>query len=428
MKRPLLVFCLVAAGCGNDIAAGIESANDLLYSEQYVESERLYRKLLRRLESEAPNLDEEEEQQRLLVLDRLGKLNALYLHDYDRAIRYYKQLVMQYPRSDQAFAGLATIADILQHKLGKHEAAIEAYQKMVTDFPEATSLDPPEAELRRKEQTRAQLKIANAYFTLKNFEQARTEAEKLIDRWPDSSESDQARFQIANSYYLEGRYAEAVATYERLLEDEVDPELTSLVLFELGNCFQELGENERALAYYYGCLADHPDPLLVQRKIKRLRKRIGRARPADSIHIPGYLKSRLEAVRSLPFRVKTDDEADKKPATSPASAPRPAATTTSTATAEPRDTRPPNPNPEPTPEPAQKAVSKPKPKSKPNPEAEAAPRAAEPTAPGAQPDATKADETSPAEAEPTPPKPAAPTPAEPGPKAKPEAPADEGED
>ena len=64
----------------------------------------------------------------LTFLDRLGKLNALYLHDYDQAIRYYKQLVMLYPRSSQAFAGLATIADILQHKLGKHEAAIEAYR------------------------------------------------------------------------------------------------------------------------------------------------------------------------------------------------------------------------------------------------------------------------------------------------------------
>ncbi|MEO1332804.1 MAG: tetratricopeptide repeat protein [Myxococcota bacterium] len=300
-----LTLSVLAASCGGDIATGIESANDLLYGKQYVESERLYRKLLRRLEAEAPNLDENEDQQRLLVLDRLGKLNALYLHDYDHAIRYYKQLVMMYPRSSQAFAGLATIADILQHKLGKHEAAIEAYQKMVNDFPPNEELGEQDTKLREQEQTRAQLRIANAYFALKNYEQARGEAEKLIQRWPKSSEAFQARFQIANSYYIEGRHAEAVGTYERLLEDEPEPELESLVLFELGNCFQELDEKERALAYYYGCLADHPDPLLVQRKIKRLRKRIGSAKPADSIHLPAYLQDRLAAARALPFGVTT---------------------------------------------------------------------------------------------------------------------------
>lgn len=300
-----LTLSVLATSCGGDIATGIESANDLLYGKQYVESERLYRKLLRRLEAEAPNLDEDEDQQRLLVLDRLGKLNALYLHDYDHAIRYYKQLVMMYPRSRQAFAGLATIADILQHKLGKHEAAIEAYQKMVNDFPPNEELGEQDTKLREQEQTRAQLRIANAYFALKNYEQARGEAEKLIKRWPKSSEAFQARFQIANSYYIEGRHAEAVGTYERLLEDEPEPELESLVLFELGNCFQELDEKERALAYYYGCLADHADPLLVQRKIKRLRKRIGSAKPADSIHLPAYLQDRLAAVRALPFGVTT---------------------------------------------------------------------------------------------------------------------------
>lgn len=289
------------ASCGGDIATAIESANDLLYAKEYVESERLYRKLLRRLEAREPELNATEDDQRRLVLDRLGKLNALYLDDYDQAIRYYKQLVLLYPRSDQAFAGLATIADIFQNKLGKHEAAIEAYQKMVHEFPVTEELTDTGLELREQEQTRAQLHISHAYFALNNYDQARREARKLIERWPESNEAAQAQFQIANSFYVEGRYTEAVANYEDLLEDNPDAELTSLVLFELGNCFQEMNDNERALACYYGCLADYPDPLLVQRKIKRLRNRIGHLQPADSIHLPDYLENRLAAVRSPPF-------------------------------------------------------------------------------------------------------------------------------
>ena len=81
-----------------------------------------------------------------------------------------------------------------------------------------------------------------------------------------------------------------------------EPALTALVLFELGNCFQETGEMSRALAYYYACLLDHPDPMLVQRKIKRVRKRIDNTKPAD-VELPAYLRDRLAAIRGLPFGV-----------------------------------------------------------------------------------------------------------------------------
>src|SRR6185436_15063881 len=91
----------------------------------------------------------------------------------------------------------------------------------------------------------AQLQISGIFFQLKDYEQARTEAETLINRWPKSSEAAQARFEIANSYYVQGRYAEAIATYESLLEGNPEPSLASLVLFELGNCHQELEDPDR---------------------------------------------------------------------------------------------------------------------------------------------------------------------------------------
>jgi TolA-binding protein len=278
----MAIMLAVIGACRTDIQSGIDQANDLLYRKQYVASERLYRKLLKRLENSG-DLDDEEDAQRLLVLDRLGKVNGLYLHDYSQAIADYQTLLRLYPRTDQAFAARATVADIYHHKLGDLQAAVDAYQKLVADFPE------------RAETHRAQLEIANAYFQLKNYEQARTESENLINRWPQSPEALQARFQIANSYYVQARYAEAIAVYERLIEDKPDKALAALVLFELGNCFQELGQPERALAYYYACLADHPDPMLVQRKIKRVRTRSQKARPVVELVLPEYLKERLAA-------------------------------------------------------------------------------------------------------------------------------------
>jgi tetratricopeptide (TPR) repeat protein len=279
----LLGFGLVA--CNTDIQSGIESANDLLYKKQYVAAERLYHKLLKRLGEEG-ELSERQEPQRLLILDRLGKVNALYLHDYGQAIHFYEKLVQLYPKTEQAFAARAMVADIYHHKLGNLQSAIAEYQKLVADFP-----DKPETRW-------AQLQISGAFFQLKDYEQARTEAEAVVNRWPASIEAAQARFQIANAYYVQGRYSEAIATYERLLEGNPDAELASLVLFELGNCFQELGDLDRALAYYYACLADHPNPLLVQRKIRRVRARLHHMQPPGEIALPEYVLKRLATAQS----------------------------------------------------------------------------------------------------------------------------------
>ncbi len=276
-----VVLLLVAlTGCRTDIQSGIDEANDLLYREQYVAADQLYRRLLKRLEA-AGELDDEGEGQRLLILDRLGKVNSIYLHDANAAIGYYQLLVRLYPKSEQAIAARSTIADIYHHRLGDLQAAIDTYQKLISDFP-------THAEARR-----GQLQMANAYFQLRNYEQARAEAEQLVNRWPKSDEAVQARFQIANSYYVQARIPQAVATYERLLEDQPPPSLAALVLFELGNCFQELDQPERALAYYYACLNDHPDPLTVQRRIQKIRARLSNIRPLPQIELPDYLRQRL---------------------------------------------------------------------------------------------------------------------------------------
>lgn len=285
-STPAHVLFIAALGaslllaCGTDIQSGIDSANDLLYRKEYIQAERLLRKLLKRIEDQG-DLDEDEEQQRLWVLDRLGATNALYLHNYAQAIADYGQLVRLYPKTDQALTARAAVADIYQHKLGDVETAIDEYQKLVLEFPN------------RAETRWAQLQIAQSYFHLKNYDQARAEAQALTKRWPDSPEAAQARFQIANSYYLQERYTDAVETYESILKGKPDDQLKALVLFELGNCYQELGQGDKALAYLYASLPDHPNPMLVQRKITRIRRRLVRTAPASSILTDGYIGARL---------------------------------------------------------------------------------------------------------------------------------------
>ena len=134
-KASLGLVLSLAFACSTDIQPGLESANDLLYQHKYIEAERLYRKLLKQLES-GGDLVRSQNDQRRLVLERLGRINSVYLRDYAKAIEDYRALVKDYAKSDEAFAARATVADIYHHKLGKPQSALDEFQKLVTQFPD----------------------------------------------------------------------------------------------------------------------------------------------------------------------------------------------------------------------------------------------------------------------------------------------------
>ena len=284
LARKLLPVALCAQvfliGCQGDIEEAIHKANDFLYQKDYIKAERLYRSIAIKL-GKGELAHERQHKQRLFVLEQLGKTNALYRHDYKQAINDLQQLIKLYPHSQEAMAARVSIADITQHKLGEIEGAIDEYQIIVLDFPN------------HDEARRAQLQIINAYFQLQNYKQARMEAQVLEKRWPQSSEATKARFQIANSFYIQGRYTEAIASYEEILQGPLTLTLRSIILFELGNCYQDMGESQRSLAYLYESLTEHPNPLLVQRKIKRARRRLRSTRPAGFIHSSSGSNSKI---------------------------------------------------------------------------------------------------------------------------------------
>ena len=85
-KTLLVVATATSMGCTTDPLSGLEHANDLLYNKNYLEAEQMYRKYLKRLQNKS-NLKEHEDTQQLMILERLGRINVLYLRDYKQALR-----------------------------------------------------------------------------------------------------------------------------------------------------------------------------------------------------------------------------------------------------------------------------------------------------------------------------------------------------
>lgn len=286
-----ILAAFILASCAPDPLAGLENANDLLYNKSYLQAEQMYRKLFKRLQNKG-ELEDHEEKQRLLILERLGRINVLYLRDYKQAILDYSVLVDHYPKTEEARSAHVHMGDVYRYKLGQPEKSIDELQLLISKFPNHTDA------------RRAQLEVVRIYLELKNYDQARTEAIHLRSNWPESRENKQAQMLSANSYYVQNRFTEAIAEYENLLEDKPGRDLHALVFFELASCYQELGEYHQALNYYYQCLPDHSNPRLVQQKIERVRARLRESGDRPAIRIPSPYKPKRTVAKKRPARTK----------------------------------------------------------------------------------------------------------------------------
>jgi len=232
-----------------------------MYQRKYAQADQLYRKLLVRLETNSPP-NEIQLEQRKFILNRLGRVNTLYLRNDEQAIKDYSQLIGEFPTTNEALAAQLTIADLYLSRLEKVDEALDIYQNVVRAHP-----NHPETR-------DAQLHIAQIYFKRQNFPQVHTEIDALLRRWPRSEEAIQAEMILASSFILEDRFSEAIAIYERLLLNaEEGDSFKAIILFEIANCFQELENYDLALKNLYEALSNHSNPLLVQEAIRRVRNR-----------------------------------------------------------------------------------------------------------------------------------------------------------
>lgn len=260
MRRFALIALLSIAACKSDVQSGIEAANQLFFEQKYARAEALYRRTLKRID-ERDGGKAKPSPELLTVLDRLGRINALYLHNYEQAVSDYGRLVADYPDSEEGFEAQVTIADIYENRLGNTAQAATEYQRLVRKFPN------------HKDTAKYQLQLADLYFHMKNHEQAELASQELVQRWPTSPFVAKARFNIANVAYVMGRGQEAITAYEKLLKDFPNDPVTPLVQFEMASCYQELGEEGKALDLLFEALKTHPHPQVVQRKISRIRRR-----------------------------------------------------------------------------------------------------------------------------------------------------------
>ncbi len=252
---------LLVAGCSS-ADAKLEAANALRHQGRAAEALSAYREILGGLGD--GTIPKWETGVRLKALRYAADVSYLDLGDYVGAIGYYRRIVSLYPGTEEAWKARAAIGDIYAQRLGDRQAAIAQYAAVAGGDA--------------KEAPRFQLLVARQYLELKNYEQARTEARILMERWPQGEEADEAQLLTAQAWALEDRPDEALGAFTAAADRRPRPEIVALALEGAAQIHAREGRLDRAIELYTQAMPGHPNPEALRTSIDMVRERREAAR------------------------------------------------------------------------------------------------------------------------------------------------------
>jgi TolA-binding protein len=193
------------------------------------------------------------------ALYRMARLWYFDLQDPQQALLTYLRLERDYPDNSHLQQAREAAARIVKIDLGDDMQAIGYYQRLLDNGQGKTD--------------QYLYEIADSYFRLQNYPQARIELENLLSTYPDSSLIPEVLHRKATILILENRIEEANQDWQRLVDDFPDSSYASRARFNMAALLEERGELELALEIYRN-LQDYPRPLLLEQKINHLTRRI----------------------------------------------------------------------------------------------------------------------------------------------------------
>lgn len=163
------------------------------------------------------------------VLLKIAKLFETDRHDLRTAIDAYGRIIDQYPLTASSRTAREERAKLEQRR-GNFDAAIEDLSALLKLFPDS------------EDHLRYRVLIGGVYLTSGQYSQARAELSPLLlDETVSADILEQALFTYAESFFLEGRSEDARKWYRVFIRNFPDSDLSDEVKLHLATCLEELG-------------------------------------------------------------------------------------------------------------------------------------------------------------------------------------------
>lgn len=200
------------------------------------------------------------------ALFQAAEIQDLYLGQYSDALLNYLLLERDYPDATEVEPAMRQVAVLYKYRLNDCSQAIAVYQRV---------LDQP-----GHDSDQLQYEVADCYFRLNNFEQARIEFDSLLKNYPDSALIEEVQYRIAMTYALEGLLPEAAAAYRLVLERWPNSPYALEASFGLATVLEEQEKLLEALDILEGLAGIYPKQDILERKTAQVRERIEKKKKA----------------------------------------------------------------------------------------------------------------------------------------------------
>jgi TolA-binding protein len=201
------------------------------------------------------------------ALFQSGEVDNLYLKKHQDALLAYLLVEKNYPNTELACKAQGRVAEIYKYRLMDFNRAIVAYQKLLDSGCAA-------------QDDRVQNELADAYFQLNNFDQARIEFDNLVKNYPKSPLVPEAEYRIGVAYSLDGKIKEAEAAFRRMVREHPKSSFAPEARFALAGVLEEKGELVDALKILQDLKGRYPKAEILTKKIKQIRERIAKKKKA----------------------------------------------------------------------------------------------------------------------------------------------------
>jgi TolA-binding protein len=166
---------------------------------------------------------------------KIGFLQEVYMKDYEGALISYNEFIRLSKDKIASYEVQKRVAAIYFEQDMDIEKAIQIYNNLIKNNPQSLELDF------------FYLRVALGHFHQSNFEQARFELQKLIEKFPKSQYVAKAKFEIGNSYFMEAKYDIAIEALKQVVRNFSQSEYILEAQLLMAQCYEQKNDFEEAL-------------------------------------------------------------------------------------------------------------------------------------------------------------------------------------
>lgn len=203
----------------------------------------------------------------LQAAQEAGRIAYYELKDYEKAVGYYKHVVIYSTDPNARLEAQKLIAEINFENL-------QNYPQAVTEFNRLLELPHQKAE-----GLRYRMAVARSYFYMNNFFQALVEAEGILARDYEPKDHFDAAELKANVLLQTKKYDESIAFITELLQKYPEQSKERQLGLLLTVCYEEKKDFAKAIESLESIKDSYPNKEFIEARIKNLKERQG--------HLPG---------------------------------------------------------------------------------------------------------------------------------------------